>query len=696
MKCPQDRPLALLAGVLAWAIPASIWPVLLTLALLASPALANERCSDLGIQTVNWKSPDSAQTGVLVLRVVPGCVAAELGVQAGEVIISFNDVPIANSYDLADQAGSHPAHQAFSITLRDADGQSKTLKRAASPHLTVNEAEPDPYAETSGEWLSWFKWAGLFLLLSLTVTPIMAWIFREHMGRLALVGAAAGVYDEFREGRREYVKAGIQGALMTLGMLLAIILAGPVGLMYNLYQPLAAVKSDADQKVCCVEDEGKYAVSQDGRWLAMVKPTPERYFGLGDKIARTPYVAALVDLKTGRFVAWHDSTDKRWLGIEPSANSSLREVYFDSRSQRPYASWDNGFSTRIEPEDQLILPDQRNMAPKPQVRYRMTSDADDKFVFSESGTGETFALDPGQAYDKWWMSGDGRVLALATRPYQPDEQYDGWFKRAYYTIRNFILDDWTVTFWDVGSQSKLATYKGYGYDTARWEDGRFLDASPDGRRWVMVRDNGFALAFDLTGKISPAYAAGQQAGPLYRAQNDRSEIQFHPEAGTSAAILEMLASLVGRYPSEIMETHPEIDTALSAALGQSYQPLMDILTVETAAEGTPDGGLTYTACKAHACPDGRLVVYVSPNLEVSALLFHDEQEISLPEAPHQSEVDPDAWSRVVLYAHSAYPPSMPRALFDAALNDPRALRNPVFDEDRAIVSSRFWIVGRRP
>ena len=80
-----------------------------------------------------------------------------------------------------------------------------------------------------------------------------------------------------------------------LVVLLAIILAGPVGLMYNLYQPLAAVKSDADQKVCCVEDEGKYALSQDGRWLAMVKPTPERYFGLGDKIARAPYVAALVD-----------------------------------------------------------------------------------------------------------------------------------------------------------------------------------------------------------------------------------------------------------------------------------------------------------------------------------------------------------------------------------------------------------------
>ena len=683
MKRLQNCPWAGLAGSLAQHIRSSMWPLLLCLAWLAFPASADETCSDLGIQTVNWKAPDGAQTGVLVLHAAPSCVAAELGVRAGEVIVGFNGSPIANYYDLADQAGSHPAHQAFSITLRDADGQSKTLKRAASPLQIVDDPEPAPYAETSGEWLSWFKWAGFFLLVTLFMTPAMWLILRDHKTEIAIGGAAAGVYGEFQKGGREYVGAGVNGALTGLLGVLAFGLIGPAGVVYNLYQSLAAAKSDADRKVCCVDDKGKYAVSQDGRWLAMVKPTPDRYFGLGDK-------------KTGRFVAWHNSTDKRWLGIEPSLNSSLREVYFDPSSQRPYASWDNGFSNRIEPEDQPILPDQRNMAPKPEVRYRMTSDADGRFVFSESGTGKTFALDPGQAHDKWWLSADGRVLALATRPYQPDEQYDGWFKRAYYTVRNFILDDWTVTFWDVGYQRKLATYKGYGYDTARWEDGRFLDASLDGRRWLMVRDNGFALAFDLTGKIGPAHVAGQQAWPLYLAQTNHSAIPFHNEAGTSAATLELLASLVGRYPSEILEAHPEIDTALRAALGQSYQPLMDMLTVGTPAEATADGGLTYTACKAHACPDARLVVHVSPNLKASALLFHDDQEISLPEAPRQGEVNPDEWSRLVFYAQPAYPPSMPRALFDAARNDPRALGTPSFDEHHAVVSSRFWIVGRLP
>lgn len=695
MKRPQYRPLTNLAAASAQGIRTSMGALLFALALLAPPALAAKRCSDLGIQTVNWKSPDRAQTGVLVLNVAPGCVAGELGVQAGEVITAFNGKPVAHSYDLADQAGKHPAHQAFSVTLQDANGQSKTLERPASPLQTANAPEPAPYTETSGEWLSWFTWAGLFLLWSLTITPIMGWLLRENMGRLALVGAAAGVYDEFRQGGREYVKAGIHGALLTLGGMLAVILAGPVGLLYSLYQPLAATMSEADQKVCCVEDEGKYALSQDGRWLAMVKPTPERYFGLGDKIARTPYVAALVDLKTGRFVAWHDSPDTRWRGIEPSADSHLREVYFDSNSRRPYASWDNGFNTGIEPEGQPILPDQGE-ALAPEVRYRMTSDADGKFVFYEPDTGKTFAIDPEQSHDKWWLSADGRVLALATRPYQPDTRYDGWLKRAYFTVRNFILDDWTVTFWDVGNQRKLAAYKGHGYDIDRWNDGRFLDASLDGRRWVMVRDNGFALAFDLTGKIGPARATREAADPLYRVQNDRSAITLNGEAGMSTAITEMLAGLVGRYPSEILEMHPEIDAALRAALGQAYQPLMGMLTVETAAEATADGGLTYTACKAHACPDGRLVVYVSPSLEVSALLFHDEAEIDLPEAPRQGEVEPDDWSRLVFYTQSAYPPEMPRALFDAARNDPRALRSPSFDEDRAVASPRFWIVGRLP
>lgn len=666
------------------------------LALFGLPAMAQERCSELGIHTVNWKSPDSNHTGVLIAQVREGCVAAGLGIQPGELITGFNGKPVASQYDLEKLGGKFPADEAFSITLQDGSGKPRTLNRDALPIQSVAELPTVVIGTVPGEWLSWFKWAGFFLLVTLFMTPVMWLILRDHKTEIAIGGAAAGVYGEFQKGGREYVGAGINGALTGLLGVLVFGLIGPAGVVYNLYQPLAAVKSDADQKVCCVEDEGKYAVSQDGRWLAMVKPTPERYFGLGDKIVRTPYVAALVDLKSGRFVAWHNSTDKRWLGIEPSADSRLSEVYFDSRSQHPYASWANGFSTRIEPEDQSILPDQRNMAPKPEVRYRMAGDADGKFEFSESGTGKTFALDPGQAHDKWWLSADGRILALATRPYQPDEQYDGWFKRAYYTVRNFILDDWTVTFWDVGSQRRLATYKGYGYDSARWEDGRFLGASPDGRRWLMVRGNGFALAFDLTGKIGPAHVAGQQAGPLYRAQTDHSAIPFHNEAGTSTATLELLASLVGRYPSEILEAHPEINTALRAALGQSYQPLMDMLTVGTPAEATADGGLTYTACKAHACPDGRLVVHVSPNLKASALLFHDDQEISLPEAPRQGEVDPDEWSRLAFYEQPAYPPSMPRALFDAARNDPRALGTPSFDEHHAVVSSRFWIVGRRP
>ncbi|MDP2109438.1 MAG: PDZ domain-containing protein [Thiobacillus sp.] len=666
------------------------------LALFGLPAMAQAPCSELGIHTINWKSPDSNHTGVLIAQVREGCVAAGLGIQPGELITGFNGKPVASQYDLERLGGEFPAGKAFSITLQDGSGKPRTLKRDALPIQSGAELPAVVTGTVPGDWLSWFKWAGFFLLVTLFMTPVMWLILRDHKTEIAIGGAAAGVYGEFQKGGREYVGAGINGALTGLLGVLVFGLIGPVGMMYNIYQPLAAAKSEADQKVCCVEVEGKYAVSQDGRWLAMVKPTPEHYFGLGDKIARTPYVAALVDLKSGRFVAWHNSTDKRWLGIEPSANSSLREVYFDSRSQRSYASWANGFSTRIEPEDQSILPDQHNTAPTPEVRYRMTSDADGKFAFSESGTGKTFALDPGQAHDKWWLSADGRVLALATRPYQPDEQYDGWFKRAYYAVRNFILDDWTVTFWDVGYQRKLATYKGYGYDTARWEDGRFLDASLDGRRWLMVRGNGFALAFDLTGKIGPAHVAGQQAGPLYHAQTDHSAIPFHNEAGTSTAILELLASLVGRYPTEILEAHPEIDTALRAALGQSYQPLMDMLTVGTPAEATADGGLTYTACKAHACPDGRLVVHISPNLKASALLFHDDQEIGLPEAHRQGEVDPDEWSRLAFYAQPAYPPIMPRALFDAARNDPRALGTPSFDENHAVVSSRFWIVGRLP
>lgn len=669
---------------------------LVSVVIMTATALAEEPCTTLGIRTVNWKAPDSSQTGILVLEVRPACVAAGLGVRPGELIIGFNGKPVANQYDLEKLAANHTAEQAFSLTLKNASGQTRTLKRDELPVLTVDVATQKTPAEISSDWLYWFKWAGLFLVLSLTVTPFMWWILMNRKKDIAIGGASGGVYEEFKQGGRKYVEAGIQGALVSLLGVLAIGLIGPAGFVYNLYQPLVAMLSDADQKVCCVDDEGKYAVSSDGHWLAMVKPTPDRYFGLGDKIARTPYVAALANLQTGQFVAWQNGADIRWRGVEPSGDSGLSGVYFDATSQRPHVGWTNGFGTPIEPADQPVVANQRGAAHTPEVRYTMASDAGGKFVFSDSGTDTSFTLDPKQSYDKWWLSADGRVLALATRPYQPDDKYDGWATRAYHTARNFFMDDWTVTFWDVGGQRKLATYKGYGYDKARWVDGRFLDASLDGRRWIMVRDNGFAYSFDLSNKMAPAYMAGHVTGPLYLAQNDQTGIAFYRDSGSP--LPENLATLlrqVDKYPSEILEANPTIDTALRATLGQSYAPLMEILSVETPAKATSDGGLTFALCKAHACGDARLVVYISPNLSVSALLFHDDQEVDLPETPAEGEANPDNWSRWVLYEETAHPPQMAWFLYQAALADPRGMENTSIDETRGRISSRFWIVGKR-
>ena len=146
-----------------------LWLCLATL--IAVPAIAAEPCSDLGIKTVNWKSPDSSQTGVLILHVQPGCVAEALGVRAGEVIAGFNGKPIGNQYDLEQLAGNHAADQAFSLMLKDGAGQSRMLQRAALPVHPVSEIPHEATRGVSGDWLSWFKWAGLFLVLSLTLTP---------------------------------------------------------------------------------------------------------------------------------------------------------------------------------------------------------------------------------------------------------------------------------------------------------------------------------------------------------------------------------------------------------------------------------------------------------------------------------------------------------------------------------------------
>lgn len=667
------------------------------LALFGLTALAQTPCSELGIHTVNWKSPDSNQTGVLIAQVREGCVAAGLGIQSGELITEFNGKPVASQYDLEQLAGAFPADEAFSITLQDGAGKSRTLKRDALPVPMVEEV-PTPVAGTvPGDWLSWFKWAGIFLLVTLFMTPGMWNILKYHKTDIAIGGAAAGVYGEFQKGGREYVGAGVNGALIGLLGVVVFALAGPAGVVYNLYQPFLAVASDADQKVCCIDNEYKFALSQDGRWLAMARPTLDRFFGLGDKIVRAPYVAAVADLQSGRFVAWKGAVDKYWVGVQSSGDSHLDRVYFDTTDRRPYLGWSNGFSTLLAPSDGKAFADLRGSAHDPEERYAMSSDAGGSFVFSDTASGKSFTLTPNQPYDKWWLSADGRVLALATRPAQPDEKYDGWLKRTYITLRDLIVGDWRVTFWDVGGQRKLATYKGYGYDETRWKNGRFLDASQDGRRWVMVRDNGFAFVFDLTAKMEPALAAGRVAGPIYQAKDNLTEVVFYRESETpSPENLDMLARLVGQYPFDFLEENPQITEALKAVLGQAYAPLMDTLTVASPAEATPDGGLTYTVCKAHACNAGRLVVYISPGLQASALLFHEDKEINLPETPVNGEMNPDNWSRWVLYERSAYPTKMAWPLYQAARADSRAFKNFSIDETRGQVSSRFWIVGKRP
>lgn len=667
------------------------------LALFGLPAQAQERCSDLGIHTVNWKSPDSDQTGVLAAKVREGCVAAGLGIQAGELITGFNGKPVASQYDLEGLAGELPAGEAFSITVQGGAGKTRTLKWDAPPVQVVEELSYPLAGTVAGDRLSWFKWAGVFLIVTLFLTPAMLLLLRDNSKEIAIGGAAAGVYNEFKKGGRKYIEAGANGALTALFGVLAFALIGPAGFVYNLYQPLMAVVSDADQKACCVDTEAQYALSPDARWLVMAKRTPNSYFGLGDKITRAPYVAAVADLQSGRFVSWKDAVDRYWIGAQSSGDSRLDQVYFDASEQSPYLRWHNGFSTLLALPDENLFADRRGTAHAPEARYTLRSDAGGTFVFSDTASGKPFTLEPKQSHDKWWLSADGRVLALATRPTPPDRQYDGWLKRTYTKLRNVILGDWTVTFWDVGGQRKLATYKGYGYDESRWKDGRFLDASLDGRRWVMVKDNGFAFVFDLATQMEPAHAAGRVAGPIYQAKSNLPEIMFYraPE-GPSSENRDLLARLTGQYPFDFLAETPQINDALKAVLGQAYTPLMETLTVASPAAATPDGGLTYTVCKAHACSDGRLVVYISPSLHVSALLFHDDREISLPETPEAGEVDPDNLSRWVLYEQSAHPQKMAWSLYQAARADSRGMDGFSIDESRGWISSRFWIVGKRP
>lgn len=159
----------------------------------------------------------------------------------------------------------------------------------------------------------------------------------------------------------------------------------------------------------------------------------------------------------------------------------------------------------------------------------------------------------------------------------------------------------------------------------------------------------------------------------------------------------------GRWPafwatilSKSSKRTRQVANAFKTLLGKSCEPLKEILQVETPAVATPDGGLTFTMCKAHACGDMRLVVYITPALNLGAILFHNDGDIGLPEAPVKGEENPDGYSRLVLYEDSAYPPRMLWPLYQAAYADLKEVGMDKFsiDETHGHVSPRFWIVGR--
>lgn len=178
------------------------------LALFGLPAQAQERCSDLGIHTVNWKSPDSDQTGVLAAKVREGCVAAGLGIQAGELITGFNGKPVASQYDLEGLAGELPAGEAFSITVQGGAGKTRTLKWDAPPVQVVEELSYPLAGTVAGDRLSWFKWAGVFLIVTLFLTPAMLLLLRDNSKEIAIGGAAAGVYTSSRRAARNTSRPG--------------------------------------------------------------------------------------------------------------------------------------------------------------------------------------------------------------------------------------------------------------------------------------------------------------------------------------------------------------------------------------------------------------------------------------------------------------------------------------------------------
>ena len=509
---------------------------------LISTAKADEHCEGFGIETESSLEP----AGVKITKLIPDCAAHNFGLLEGDIIVSVNDdVPDAES--LSSLLATMIPQYAYTLKIINVNGErvmtnapsAKQIKDSVSLSDVLDVAEPvviqpdeisvlpankifdnviseDPiYAETDKvgyNGLKWIKWLIFFIVLSLTLTPYLI-IFASNQKNVGVYIAGSAILGAANADRNP-IKGAIENVRFALMIYFILLLLGPLGTLYCIYRPIYAFTSDADRTYCCAmtwlggTNIAKKAISPDGRWLAEIKETQNNFLGLGDKEFEETNALSVMDLATGQHVKWPQS-GQILIGVNTDYGQINKIKINDGIYIQPvdYLSQEETWN-KIEFADEITKPLNFERILPNHVQFVMLSTETryKQVNLQNNNSGEIISIQSSLDFNAHYLSYDGRVLALV-KAYPKDKKTDGLIRQLVSFFSNFLFESWTIEFWDVAHNKKIANYSGHGINSEAWniDDGtlkyigqtKFLESSENGMLWYMIKSDGFIHVFDM-------------------------------------------------------------------------------------------------------------------------------------------------------------------------------------------------------
>ncbi|MGZ8271978.1 MAG: hypothetical protein ACXW1T_12080, partial [Methylophilus sp.] len=375
-----------------------------------------------------------------------------------EVIESINDqVPSVDDTNnvSASEATSNTEELQETIAERNQSTVNQEQVKYEEPIYSKTD-------EVGYSWLSWIKWLVFFVILSVTLTPLMLIYFSN--GQLVGIYFAAAAITGAANATGGVIKGAANGVSWGITVFLMLLFLGPFGTLYCIYHPLLALFSDSDKTYCCTmtwlgeTTISKKAISSDGHWLAEIEQQMPQYFGLGDKEFAQNNTLSVMNLTNGQHVKWPQSKQKL-LGVNPD-KSEIEEIAINEGVQIRPTNYLNGDKLWYDVKlgDNFLKPLNAERTSKVKIRYQLLGSEEqqaEQLQLADVLTGQVVLIQSDKAYNRHYLSYDGRVLALV-RAKGKDKSTDGLISQLTRIAGNYFFESWKIEFWNVATGKKIA------------------------------------------------------------------------------------------------------------------------------------------------------------------------------------------------------------------------------------------------